>query len=518
VVRTVLIAKGHDPEIINASEQSFDSVLAILFLKSEISVLRECEKLYSTLEDLDLLSAPWALLHALGHSDPELAEFLLSTSRTANEWFLLLRDQPAAKELPESIEHDAEIILRSIILGCRVTVTAARDGACVEVAESFVAGLEAFLATAVRSGISTHQASFLVRVARRHDVGPLVECFLQEGIGTQSLCIFINSDVRPYSMTVAQQSSIKDGIRDGIMKAFASCFFGRRREDLERLIAQDRGLERAINFAVGLACIGNILGDSPKFSFGDWHGKTTHLCVRVERWDSGLVASVRPWDDGSETEEFDLERVKHSAIEYASVINLPLWERAQWDGVAYLYGSSGAPVLGPIFHDRDAAEEIFRQWEDQFGHLDIEDKVRVSIIRGVSQGSAHAYRVVIGSDPMSNATSARGRLFQFVVRVHTMEPMSSRNLDAFLEQYGRVGEFILTPSVVVPASGEPDFRSHRYLLKKNLHVRWAWEIDENDIDSVAIRPTDDPIVPASVQDPPVVKLLKRMRVAGKSDE
>jgi hypothetical protein len=341
---------------------------------------------------------------------------------------------------------------------------------------------------------------------------------LQDNSGVQSLHILINGDVKIYSMTLSQQSSIKDALQDGIAKACANCFIVRRNEDLEHLVAHERALERALNFAMGLACIGGILGNNPKFSFGDWHGELTHACERSERWDIGLAAPVRPWSDGGEVREFDLERVKHSDIEHASVVNLPLWDRAQWDGIAFLYGTSGAPVLGPIFHDRDAAEEIFRQWEDQFGHSDVEDKIRVAIIRGVNRRSVHAYRVVIGSNPMSSATSDRIRLFQFVVRAHTMEPMSSHNLDAFLEQYDRAREFILTPSVLVRPSGEPHFRSNRYLLKKNLHVRWAWEIGEKDIDSVAIRPTDDPIVPENVEDPPVAKVLKHKREAAKNDE
>ena len=41
---------------------------------------------------------------------------------------------------------------------------------------------------------------------------------------------------------------------------------------------------------------------------------------------------------------------------------------------------------------------------------------------------------------------------------------------------------------------------------------------ENDIDSAAIDPTDDPIVPADVEDPPVAKLLERKRDHAKKNK
>jgi hypothetical protein len=81
----------------------------------------------------------------------------------------------------------------------------------------------------------------------------------------------------------------------------------------------------------------------------------------------------------------------------------------------------------------------------------------------------------------------------------------------------RAKRFVLTPVVFTDASEQPEFESERYLLKTHLHVRWAWEIGEGDLDSVAIHPDDDPIVPSDVEAPPVVRLLERIRKVGEKD-
>ena len=49
------------------------------------------------------------------------------------------------------------------------------------------------------------------------------------------------------------------------------------------------------------------------------------------------------------------------------------------------------------------------------------------------------------------------------------------------------------------------------ILKRSLHVRYAWEIDENDLDFAAIRPDDTPFIPNNVSDAPVLKALQKKK-------
>ena len=49
------------------------------------------------------------------------------------------------------------------------------------------------------------------------------------------------------------------------------------------------------------------------------------------------------------------------------------------------------------------------------------------------------------------------------------------------------------------------------MLKRELIVREAWGIGENDPDMIALSDNDEPIVPAGIDNPPVDKALARRR-------
>jgi hypothetical protein len=47
-----------------------------------------------------------------------------------------------------------------------------------------------------------------------------------------------------------------------------------------------------------------------------------------------------------------------------------------------------------------------------------------------------------------------------------------------------------------------------------VHVRNAWEIGPNDLDTPAIHEDDDPVVPENVKDAPIFSLLRSKRLSG----
>ena len=53
------------------------------------------------------------------------------------------------------------------------------------------------------------------------------------------------------------------------------------------------------------------------------------------------------------------------------------------------------------------------------------------------------------------------------------------------------------------------------IAKRQLDIREAWQIGENDPDIAALCEDDEPIIPPSVTDPPVNNALKRIRTLGR---
>lgn len=89
-----------------------------------------------------------------------------------------------------------------------------------------------------------------------------------------------------------------------------------------------------------------------------------------------------------------------------------------------------------------------------------------------------------------------------------MHPPDSKNLDAFLARFERVGRYLLVPAHFKNESQPAEFFWDLCVEKRTLRVLPAWKLGMNDPDGVGLRPDDDPIIPEGVQDAPVLGLLE----------
>jgi hypothetical protein len=331
----------------------------------------------------------------------------------------------------------------------------------------------------------------------------------------------------PHVMSHEVQGRLKDKMIELVPPILARVFMlGDVEQVITKLFRDELALERAINFTSGFVTLGNVLGDSPKMTISAWHnpGDRDYPLARSEEWD----ASDRRAQVGSGAEKGlatpalaasgpppkvrDMTRAKHTEIETISFIREVLWDQARWMGTAFGWDQNdvGPPLFALCFRNAEAAAKIFRLWREDLGPRDSEEKLRVTIIRGVSRKNPCAYRVVIGSNIEKSCLSPGTKQVGIIFRVNTMEPLSSQNLDRFLTQYRKQGRYKLTlaTSANDPSAPTPFDAS---IEKQELHVRAAWEIGIQDVDGAGIREDDDPIIPAGKENAPVVELLHRRR-------
>jgi hypothetical protein len=95
--------------------------------------------------------------------------------------------------------------------------------------------------------------------------------------------------------------------------------------------------------------------------------------------------------------------------------------------------------------------------------------------------------------------------------MNRMEPSDSKNLDAFLTKWRETGKYFLLPGYFPSESQAPKLFFDHCIEKRELHVRPAWQIGRNDPDIVAIRPGDNPIIPAGIDNPPVRQALRWLK-------
>src|SRR6266581_9382973 len=159
-------------------------------------------------------------------------------------------------------------------------------------------------------------------------------------------------------------------------------------------------------------------------------------------------------------------------METISLIRLPLWNRAEWAGTAFLWTESkqSPPVLALAFRNGDVGKEIFDHWRKELGKVDNERRLRLTIIRGINKQNVHAYRVMVGSNPEASGSIASSKLLFMMSRIHTMEPSSDRNLSAFLANYTATNSFFFAPAALQHDSVQPEVFLENPILKYDLHV------------------------------------------------
>jgi len=205
--------------------------------------------------------------------------------------------------------------------------------------------------------------------------------------------------------------------------------------------------------------------------------------------------------------------VHQSQLETVSLINAPLWDSAGWKGTAFLWkpNDSEPPFFGFCFKNGDAASKIFASWRTEFGGADSKDRLRIVILRGIKRTNRFAYRICVSANLETSGKVSDGKYLMITNRCHTMEPNDDRNLSGFLERLKRWERFGLIYTILGEdgRSMKPDFSS--VILMTKLVVREAWEVGVGDVDSMAIQPDDDPMIPPSCPNPPVRNLLEWMK-------
>src|SRR5205823_5425460 len=100
-----------------------------------------------------------------------------------------------------------------------------------------------------------------------------------------------------------------------------------------------------------------------------------------------------------------------------------------------------------------------------------------------------------------------GSQFVSVTRVQEMEPDNGRNLERFEQELGRTGSYSLLPAY----SQRRQLDQRLSIKKRELRIVPAWQIAEHDPAIVALRPDDQPVIPAGVTAAPVVGALEQVR-------
>jgi hypothetical protein len=501
----------------------FDGCVGIILLRANLDTLKKLEYLPDVLAMNGLRLSRAALLYALGWEEEVKTELAAPESEDLSEFFLLMRDQPASEDLPPVIDlGDSENVVRSSsLLGVEVRVTAVNSPQCDLIAESFLAALESALATGFREKlipivptidltITTDETAPFPFSIHHSETGPGLQCSVR--------CPSFN----PHNLRREDQNEIKNKLLELMAAVVANTApVSDFKERIARLFGAHGGFDRALNFTSSFVTLGNVLGHNPPTKVADWveEAMSRYSLKRLTAWDSGLRPKMSK-ETGQETVSSEdaaareRDEINHKKMAMFSIINMRLWDQANWHGTVYAGDPDGKrpPILAIGFRDVEAGAKIFREWQERFGERDVDNAIRLTIIKGISTKNPAAYRVFISANPSDEAKKGKTH-FVMINRSHTMDASSTVNLDRFLVDYHRFKGFFFGYAKFETANGSPRFELvfEDMIIKQELTIRDAWSIGLHENESMGIYPGDDPIIPEGKQNPPVIELLENLR-------
>ncbi|WP_437726113.1 hypothetical protein [Sorangium sp. So ce861] len=520
--------QGHNEES-RRGENAFDAILGILLLKTDTWQLKDVTSIPDTLDRVGLPMSAIALRFALGHTEniPKELIGVAPEAQSVEDFFVLWINQPAAWDIAERPELYAtrNVLLSSVVLGCRIDIDAENESPCIELAESILASLESLLSTGLAQGIIAREPSVVISIRTSDLATPPFSFELRHVSGKPCMSLL----VQPFDVHHAHaelQAQIKDRLAELLAQIIGHAFYIEAMANFTVLFRDELALERAIDFTGSFGTTSNILGTSPKTNMAAWilPGNNEYAPKRSDSWFASQAGQVRSrrragtssTADADKTESTikgipSMEVARHQDIKTVSLIREALWRDTEWTGVAFAWADDEAipPYMALCFSDNTSADLILQQWRDELGTVDVREELRVTIVRGISVSHPHAYRVVICVNPEKAVASRDAEYLVTLAQRCTMIPSSAINLGKFLDNYGRSGRYILTYATRSPSGFSIAF--DRGIEKRELYLREAWQIGISDPDMIGIYVDDDPVVPSSEADAPVHELLRWMR-------
>ena len=491
-----------------AEENSLmDTVLAILVLRTPWPDLPNLDRAPGLLGKLGLHNSRLAAMFLLGYEDAVKSEIGFDRPEV---FFAELLGEPAARDVPEHADWGVRwpFSLRTILFGCRIEVLAAKGLASLLLGETVLAFVESFLATSSigRKRLSARPELRLEVVPEDDAEQPFEYDLVEDDAGEVKIVVS-----HPGGPVAVVDETYVRRMMELLAQLLGQLWMPMRPEELEALFVEEGAPDRASLTAQLPVVYGGVLGQGTKVEAKDWMALVTESLAlrRSAPWrpaanasPSGAVDSAKGTRRDRPASGIDADR--HRDMKVLSVLNLPLWDAAQWKGLAFTFARypDDVPEMHFVFDDIEAGRKIFRGWLKRFGTVDRDDTIGLTLVSGVDRDHPDWYRLAVGYRDADVLDSGARRL-GFSTRYLEMTPCDSHNLEQFLQRYQRLGRYRIAP-MDRQAAGRVVQITHPEISieKRLLKIVPAWTLGPDDFLRIALPGITDPVVPIGEVDPP----------------
>ncbi|RAU91005.1 hypothetical protein [Paenibacillus sp. YN15] len=177
--------------------------------------------------------------------------------------------------------------------------------------------------------------------------------------------------------------------------------------------------------------------------------------------------------------------------------------------------SNTPPILAPVFSNINYGSLIFQKWIEELGKSDHNNKIKIGIIKGIDKNNPFHYKIVFSENIARSLPNLEKGYFMVPSRIHIMEPNNNTNLSNFIERINMTNfNYFIAPAFFNPKVSNYDIKYENIIKKNKIEIKDAWEVGEDSWLSFAITIEDNPIIPSTVQNPPVIRLMNLKKNLG----
>lgn len=402
----------------------FDTFLCVRLLNSNLNP-DTLEYLPLICKKEELLLSEDVALFLLGYQGDIFKDYLhvnVKSEKELEDYYNVVANQPLREQFIKEIEcfSNKTSSLSTTILGCKIEVQFNTETQIIILAETILAYIEGFLGTSLENLYPSCE-SILIKLQHSNNEFKVVA-----DKKTHCYNLYWDANFHPVN---DQEQIFKCGmdlmshilINDFIMEDYKIYL-----EDLFKNQEVNERLQILLNHKI---FIGNVLGDKPKLTFNNWKSEITPN-VRESRFLLNKPKSnnidKKKTSTNSKSNKPDLKTIPHNKRKVISVIENKLWDNATWKGMG-VFGSPEGVSLILGFENIEFGIKIFEDWIERFGNIDVNNRIKISIITDVDDKNPFWYQVMISSNFRENELD-EDTILLTPCRFHLMNAVNNRNL------------------------------------------------------------------------------------------
>lgn len=510
----ILIDKNepYDDELEESTLEA-DALIASQILDTKMMNFKQLDKIIYLCDKNGLITSSVMANYVLGNYDEELLKEHDNNKELVDNQILEFYKQSRILNIALPVYNDEQDkTLTSRVNGNKIEIYFKGSKILKRFAEFIISLLENTFATMFNCD-AYMRGDIIIKIQEKN-TGSFKADYTFDGIDTFSIVI---DTIDLYDVSIENHKIITDMLFKLLGHIFATSFIYKDETIVfKQLFEDDKTFERALNHTNSIYNLNKIFGNE------NYDDVPIHKINRDTEWNLGLEIEL-PLKDEIKVCPFDekeniihasspgnlFKNVSHSNIYSSDMIKCNHWDVAKWKGVMYLGDIEYKYFIriGFIFENEEGAKKVFQDIINVSTKDDINEKVILSFIKGVDKKAPYDYRIMITEKIEIPKGINDNTLISMPTRFHQMNCTDNKNIN-ILEQIMCSGnpKISILPIFINNDKLVP-LNDYEILIKK-ISIKNAYEIGINDIESFAILPNDDPIIPADVSIVPIQELLK----------